>query len=73
MVTRTSECPKSWAIVKASHPISAAIAARCRGLYAVTAYLDSQRTREIGIRLALGTTPRHILRLMMGHGMRLTL
>ena len=43
------------------------------GLYAVIAYLVSQQTREIGIRLALGASPRHIFRLMMGQGMKLTL
>src|SRR5262249_53363068 len=40
------------------------------GLYAVIAYLVSQRTREIGIRLALGARHRNILVLLFRHGLK---
>jgi len=43
------------------------------GVYSVMAHLVAFRTSEIGLRMALGASPGSVMRMVLGHGRRLTL
>jgi predicted permease len=50
-----------------------ALVLTCVGLYGTLSFNVARRTNEIGVRMAIGASPRDIFKLVVGAGMRLTI
>jgi putative ABC transport system permease protein len=72
-VVDASLAPRNFNTMLVSLFAAAALVLAAVGVYGVMAYTVSQRTAEIGTRLALGASPRSIAGLVLGHAIRLAL
>ncbi|MFL5313132.1 MAG: ABC transporter permease [Myxococcales bacterium] len=66
-----SLAPRRFGVLLIGALAAVAFVLAITGIYGVMAYSVAQRTREMGIRLALGATPGAVLRLVLRQGMRL--
>jgi ABC-type antimicrobial peptide transport system permease subunit len=73
--TLASQFDEAYLVTKVFGAVIAAFASGALllavvGIYGVVAFGIVQRTREIGIRVALGGTPRDVLRMLVGESLR---
>jgi predicted permease len=72
-VIAESLAQRRFAMIVLAAFAGAALLLASLGIYGVVSYMVGQRTQELGIRVALGATRRDIMRLVLGHGLKMTL